>query len=343
MAQPTLTDVHVNVPMTQLSLMYGQEADAFVARRVFPSIPVLKASDRYFVFSRGDMNRDTMRKRAPSTESAGSGYRLDNTPAYSCDVWALHQDIDFQIRANADSAVQLDMQATRFLTMQALISRELDWATSFFTSGVWTTQPTGVASAPVLGTSFLQWSDDNSSPIKDIRYYKRAVQLAGLYRPNKLVLGRPVFDALCDHPDFVDRIKYGQTSGPAKVTLQAMAALFELDEVLVMDAIVNNGVEAPGPNSGGTDINAAELNAFIGGSGGKAALLCYTPSTPGLMIPGAGYSFEWTGYLGANAAGTRIASFDIIQIKSTRMEIEAAYDHKCVGADLGCFMASVVA
>jgi hypothetical protein len=354
MAQPTLSDVHVNVPLTNLSLMYAQEEAAFVARRVFPSIPVLKASDRYYVFSRADFNRNTMRKRAPSTESAGGGYKLDNTPNYSVDVWALHQDIDDQIRGNADAAVQLDMQATRWLVTQSLISRELDWATSFFAASLWTTDYAGVASGSGTGTGgapgtsqVLQWNDNASQPIVDVRNLKRAVQLAsGGFRPNKLVLGRPVFDVLCDHPDFIDRVKYGQTAGrPAQITLDAMAALFELDEVLVMDSIYNSGPDQAGPDSGGAAgaINAGELNAFIGGTGGKAAMLAYTPAAPGLLVPGCGYSFDWTGYFGAAQNGQRIKSFYIPQIASTRVEIESAYQHKIVGKDLGAFVTTLIA
>ena len=351
--QPTLTDVHVNALLTNLSLMYAQEESAFVARRVFPLVPVSKQSDRYITYSRADFNRNTMRKRAPGTESAGGGYKLDNNSTYSCDVWSLHKDIDDQIRANADAVLNLDLEATKWLVNQTLISREVDWASNFF-GNVWANYLYGVSSGAALGTTFLQWSDDNSSPIKDIRYAKRMVQLAGLYRPNKLVLGRPVFDTLCDHPDFVDRIKYGQTPGkPAQVTLDAMAALFELDEVLVMDAIINAGAEMAGVDSGvstsatlNARINAAESNKFIGGASGvdgKGALLCYTPSAPGIMTPGAGYTFSWTGYFGATAAGERIKSFYIPQIESTRVEIDAAYAHKLVCGELGCYMGTVIA
>lgn len=343
MAQPTLSDVHVNALMTQFSNMYAQAADNFVAQRVFPVVPVSKASDRYLTYSRADFNRNLMRRRAPSTESAGGGYKIDNTATYSADVWALHKDIDDQVRSNADAIMDLDLEATRWLVNQSLISREVDWASSFFTTGLWTSTLTGVASAPGANQS-IQWSDyTNSSPIVDIRNLKRTVQLiGGGFRPNKLVLGRPVFDTLCDHPDFIDRIKYGQTPGkPAKVTLDAMAGLFELDEVLVMDSILNQGGEAPVVQG----LNAAESNAFIGGAsgvGGKAALLVYTPSAPGLMTPGAGYTFAWNGMFGA-INGTRIKSFYIEQIASTRMEIETAYDQKIVGADMGAYLATIIA
>lgn len=338
MPQPTLTDVHVNAPLTILSNMYAQEEKNFIASRVFPIVPVAKASDRYYTYDRSDFNRNTMRKRATSTESAGGGYKIDNTPTYSVDVWALHKDIDDQIRANADAVLSLDMEATKWLTTQYLISKEVDWAASFF-ANVWTSLLTGVASAPSTNQC-LQWNDANSQPIIDIRTLKRTIQLVnGGSRPNKLVLGRPVFDTLCDHPDFIDRIKYGQVPGrPAQVTLDAMAGLFELDEVLVMDSIINSGPE-------GVTLNAGESNSFIGGAsgiGGKAAMLVYTPSSPGIMTPGCGYTFAWTGYFGS-AGGNRIMSWYEQRIKSTRVEIESAYVHKLVSADMGAYLATIIA
>src|SRR6185436_5667538 len=174
MGQPTRSDLHVNALMSNLSLMYAQEEGNFIATRVFPIIPVQKASDRYTIYSRADMNRNQMRKRAPGTQSAGIGYKVDTTPTYSIDVWSLHIDIDDQRRANADAIFNLDAEATQILTVQALISREIDWASSFFTSGVWTTTRTGVASAP-SSVQFLQWNDTNSSPIVDVRNAKRAM------------------------------------------------------------------------------------------------------------------------------------------------------------------------
>lgn len=339
--QPTMSDLHVNALLTNLSLMYNQEQSNFVADQVFPTIPVAKASDRYTVFSRADLNRDTMQKRAPATESAGGGYRVDTTPTYQCETWALHKDIDDQQRGNADFVFNLDEEATRFLTMQALISKERAWATAFFAASIWTTDWTGVAAAP-SSVQVLQWNDGASTPIQDVRRLKTAIQLAnGGFRPNIGVMSRLVFDQLVDHPDFVDRVKYGQTPGrPAKVALDAIAGLFELDKVLVMDAIYNSAGEGAGPNSGGTSINAAETNAFIAS---KGFMLAYTPSAPGLNTPGCGYNIAWTGYLGANAIGGRVGSFYIQQIKSQRVEIELAYTYKKVMSEMGGFIASVIA
>jgi hypothetical protein len=149
-----------------------------------------------------------------------------------------------------------------------------------------------------------------------------------------------VFDTLADHPDFLDRIKYqGTEVRPARVTLNAMAGLFEVDEVLVMDSIINNGVQVAGVDSGGT-FNSGESNAFIGN---KAALLVYTPSAPGLYTPGCGYTFAWTGPFGSTITGTRVKSFYLQQINSTRVEIEQAYAHVVASGDMGCFFTSAIA
>ncbi len=62
--QPGRGDVHVDRPLTQLSLAFLQSADGFVADRVFPRVPVDKPSDSYFTYDRGMFNRNQMEKRA---------------------------------------------------------------------------------------------------------------------------------------------------------------------------------------------------------------------------------------------------------------------------------------
>lgn len=329
MPQPVAGDVHVNRPLTNISIAYVQSASRFVAARVFPNIPVEYKSDVYYTYDRGDFNRDEMEERAPSTESAGGGYRIDNTPNYNARVYAFHKDIDDQIRRNSDSVLQPDREATIFVTNKALIKREKLWVSKYFTGSVWSNDWDGVASGPT-GSQVLQWNDPASTPIENVRSAKTAVLESTGFEPNKLVLGRRVYDALLDHPDFVDRVKYGQTAnGAAIVNAQILAQLFEVDEVLVMSSIENTAAQG---------VSAA--HSFIGG---KRALLCYAAPEPGIMTPSAGYTFSWTGFLGAGAEGNRIRSFRQEQKSSDRVEIEMAFDQKLIAADLGFFWDTIVA
>lgn len=328
MTRPTRGDVHVNTPLTQISTAYVQSASNFIATRFAPVVPVSHQSDRYYTYDRGDFNRDEMKERAPSTESAGGGYTLDNTPTYYAPVYAFHKDVSDQVRANEDSVLNSDRDATIYVTNKALIKRERVFAASFLTSGVWTQEKTGVNSDVTSGSEFLMWNNTNSTPIEDIRTAKRDVLEATGFEPNKFVLGKAVFDALVDHPDIVDRIKYGQTPGsPAVVNEAAIAALLGLEEVLVSKAVYNSANEG-----------ATEVSQFISGSN---ALLGYVPPNPGLMTPSAAYTFQWTGLMGGGG-GQRIKRFRIEEIASDRIEIEMAFDERVIGADLGYFFGSAV-
>lgn len=330
MTLPTPGDVHVNAPLTQISIAFMQDQGDFVADKIFPNIPVDKQSDRYYTYDRGYFNRDEMDVRAPATESKGGEYTVDNTPTYYAPVYAFHHDIPDERRANADSVLAPDREATELCTIKALIKREKLWVAKYFAASIWTGgDVAGVAAAPGAN-QFLQWNDANSTPIETIRGAKTTVKELTGFMPNTLVLGQRVYDALLDHPDFIDRIKYGQTPGkPAMANLQIMAQLFEVDRVVVMSAIQNTAKEGQ-----------ANVHAFIGG---KKALLCYSAPSPALMTPSAGYTFSWKGMFGAQANGSRIRRFRMDHLNSDRVEIDMGFDQKLVSAELGYFFNTAVA
>jgi hypothetical protein len=328
MAQPDPGAVHVNTPLTNISLAFVQADESFIADKAFPVIPVEKRSDAYFTYDRGFFFRNEMDERAPGTESKGAGYEV-STDSYLCRLYAVHQDIPDQVRANEDSPLNSDRDTTILVTQKALIKREKLFASSMLTTSVWTTDITGVAAAPGAG-QVLQWNDAASNPIEDVTNNATTVQRLTGFRPRTLVCGRTVWDILKNHPDMVDRIKYGQTPGsPAIVTKQAVAALMELDEILVMESTENTAAEG-----------AANVFAFIGG---KVALLLYKPSSPGIMTPSAGYTFAWTGYTGMTGVGHRVKKFRMDPLAADRVECEAAFVHKKVSADLGVFFTAIVA
>jgi hypothetical protein len=332
MTQPTNSAVHVDAALTNISVAFLQNANHFAAGRVFPNVPVSKQSDRYFVFDRGDFNRDEAEVRAPGTESAGGGYELDNTPTYFANVYAFHHDVPDQVRSNADPAVDVERAAAELVMHKMLIKREKVWTTNFFTGGKWTNDYDGVASSP--GTNeVIQWSDTASGdPIGDIRAAKTTILESTGFMPNKLVFTQPVMDALVDHPDIVDRVKYATstTANPAMVNEQTLAALFGLDEIVVSRAIENTAAQG-----------ATASHSFIGG---KKALLCYAAPTPSLMTPTAGYQFSWSGFMGqTNAFGVATKRFYLDHLESTRVEGQAAFDMKLVSADMGYFWDSIVA
>lgn len=323
MPQPTASDVHVNGPLSSLSVAHIQSQSDFIADRVFPNIPVSKQSDLYFTYDKEYWFRSEAAKRAPGTESAGSGYTVD-TDSYRCDVYAVHKDVDDQIRANTDTPLDADRDATLFVTQQLLLKRDQDWAASYFTTGVWGTDLTGVTGTPSTG-EVKQWDQSGSDPIGDIQDEKLRIKRLTGRVPNTLVIGPEVENILLQHTSILDRIKYTQRG---IISLDLIAALFGVERVLVASAIENSANEG-----------AAVSMGFVFG---KAALLCYSAPNPGVMTPSAGYTFSWSGLFGAQGLGTRVSRFRMEQLKSDRIEGEMAYDMKVVSSDLGVYYSGVV-
>lgn len=328
MPSPTKGDVHVNRPLTNISVAYLQDEKHFVADSVFPNIPVSKQSDLYYMYDRGYFNRDEMEERAPGTESAGGEYAIEVDTPYYAKVYAFHHDISDQRRANTDSELAPDKEATELVTRKGLIKRERMWASKFFIPAVWTHNRVGVTTTAVPGTSIQFWNEADSTPIEDVRRAKTVVLQSTGFEPNTLVMGQVVLDALSDHPDIVDRVKYGQTSGPAQIELSELVALLKVPRIFVMKSIVNTAAQG-----------ATNAHEFIGG---RHALLVYSAPSPGLMTPSGGYTFSWTGYLGAQAQGQRIKRFRMDHLESDRVEIDMAFDQKMISNDLGFFFENVV-
>ena len=246
---PTQGDVHVNRPLTNVSIAFMQSADNFVASQVFRNINSAMKSDLYYTYPRGEFNRVAMRLRGPATESAGASYKVDKDN-FATEVFALHKDVDDQVRATQDSPINLDMEATRFLSLQGMLKKEIDWADSFFKTGLWTFEADGDAArsanlslTAAANNNLVYWNNASSSPIEDVDFAVRTVQENTGFRPNVLVLGRPVYDILKNHSDIIGRLDRGQTTGPAIARREALAALFEMDRILIMDGVQNTAAE----------------------------------------------------------------------------------------------------
>lgn len=327
MPNPYLSQVHVDRPATNFSVAYIQDDKAFIASKVFPVVPVDNKSDRYFSYTKDDWFRDDAQLRAPATESAGGGYALDNTPSYSCNVYAYHKDIDEQIAANSDSPLNPERDAQRFVTRKLLLRQEIQWTADYFTTSIWTGSSTGgdITPSPT-------WDVPESTPIEDVQTQQAAILTGTGFEANVFVLGFQVYQKLVRHPDVIDLIKYGAGPGsPAIANEAALAKIFSVDRVLVAKAIKNSAASG-----------ATFSGALIAG---KNALLAYVSDAPGIMEPSAGYIFMWRGI--SRGLGTTIAAYKIpmpwLGLNTVRCEAEIAFADKVVGADLGVFFSAAVA
>lgn len=314
MPQPTAGDVHINAPLTNISVAYLQSQDGFIADKVFPVVPVQKKSDSYFTYPKQQWFRTDAKERGPSTESAGSGYE-QSSATYSCIRYGLHKDVDDEIRANTDTPLDADRDATEFVSRQLMLKRETLWKAKYFTTGVW--------SADV--TPGTKWDNASGTPIVDIRTRMKTIHTNTGFWPNTLVLAADVWNKLQDTSDFLDRIA---TTRDKIVTKDLLASVLNLDRVLIADAVNDTAIEGA---------TASMADVFT-----QDALLVYSAPRPSILLPSGGYTFNWTGYLGAGAQGQRMKKFRMDHITSDRIEGEMFFDQKLVASDLGVFFNNVL-
>lgn len=179
------------------------------------------------------------------------------------------------------------------------------------------------------GKQFYQFDNDNADPIQLFDSLCVEIQREGRRKPNKLALGVDTFTALKSNPMILERVKFGgSTLNPATVNERALAELFGLHEVVVLDSSYNT---AP--------LGAEPIMEFICDT--KGALLLYAPDTPHIDEPSAGYTFSWdplgngqpvvfSHYLGEN--GTH----------SEFVEGLCAYDMKKTGDDMAVYLKNCV-
>ncbi|CAB4169369.1 hypothetical protein UFOVP1305_57 [uncultured Caudovirales phage] len=325
MPLPSPGDVHVDTLLTGVSVAYMNSATSFIADQVFPRVPVQQRSGKYATYSKADFLRDEMKFRAPGSISAGGGFRT-STANYYADVFGFHVDVDDQTVANATVPFEPVRDATQYVTQKELIKREVEFASKFLVTSVWTggKKASGTAGDLVAGTDFTAWDDASSTPIDDIQNQAAEVEAATGILPNTLVINRRVAMALRNHPDIVDRIKY--VSGNP-VGEDMIARLVGVDRILVAAGVKNSA-----------DEGLANSSDYIAGNN---ALLVYSAQSPSLMNPSGGYTFVWSGYTGAQD-GRRIKRYRLEEYASDRIEIEASWDMKLVAADVGAFFSACV-
>lgn len=318
MPSPVGRDLYVDALLTNVSISYSN--GIYIADGLAPLVPVQLQSGIVPKYDQSPWFRDAAKLRAPGTKSEGGGWSTDLTDKYFCSEYSFRHEITDQDRRLAASPFNLDSESAKFVTDKLQMRREVAFAADFFKTGVWGTDKTGA-------TDFTKWSDyANSDPLVNLTDFMDTVEGLTAREPNRLVLGKQVWNKLKWHPDVIDTIKYTQT---AIVGKDLFASLVGIEKVDIGRAIYTTSVEG-----------TAEASVTYTRIWGKNALMLYTPSSPGLMNPAAMYTFVWQFVPNAIQYITRMRDqerrVDIIEGSSW-------FDQKVTAANAGLFMSSAVA
>ena len=314
--QPTGAETHVDTPLTNMSVAYLQNPNKYIFGKVFPTLAVNKLSGIYFQYDPKEFLADRAQKRAAGAAAVRSGYNITQG-TYDLQRDAIGHQIPDPIARNADNPLNLDRDGVTWVTQQLMTALEADFVSSFMAASVWSN----------TFTPALKFNDPNSDVITEVKDECRTVEGNTGFRPNVLVAGALTHDRICEHPDIIDRLKYGQTAGsPAMANENKLAQLFEVDRYLVARAVKNSAAEGVTGSYG-----------FMAGS--DDLLGVYAPATVGLQSITAGVTLTWAGT--GNGMGMAFKRYRDEPFESDIIEGEVWYQHKVVAAALGFYGADV--
>lgn len=310
MGEPSLGDFHVDAALTDISIGYFQSLGDTrrIATSVFPIIPSAKQSNKYHVYDKSELLRTVAQKRAPNTEAPVRNYKL-STDNFFCDVVSIAVDVSEQDRANADTVLNPEDDAARVTVDDITLKMEKDFATAALSTGVWGTESTSANA--FSSTGILK---------KVATAHKTVLQNTGL-KANTLVLTADGwYDGLMNNPDIIARLP---DNAPKMVDEAFIAKIFNVNRVFILDSVMTTSPEG----------STADTFAFA--KTNKAVLL-HVATNPGKRVPSAGYTFAWSGLIGAGNEGIRTKRMEMPwKDAMPRVETDAAYDFKVTGPDLG--------
>jgi len=270
-----------------ITLAYRNQA--FISDLVLPRVPVDSSAFKWskYAIADGFTIPDTRvgRKSAPNEIDWSATEQTDSTIDYGLDDRIPQADINnAQAAQSVQGVMPIDPEArsTELLTDLVALDRENRVASTLFALGTYpAAQRTTLA-----GTT--QWSDfTNSDPVQAII---SALDTC-VIRPNVAVFGQATWSKLRTHPKVTAAIYPNggnATGGGTPVSRQAVADLFELEEVLVGSSWYNSA--KPG--------QAASLTRLWG----KHASFIYR--APQVVSPTGTVTFGFTAQWGERIAGT---------------------------------------
>jgi hypothetical protein len=241
----------------------------YIADKILTPVQVPKMLGQYLVWDKGI----TFKRQRTEMAQDGTPNRIDlkatKTP-FSLNTHALMASVDPLERDQAPEA-QIEAMKVSKLANALLLDREIRVAQALV-------EPTQYGSNTDDLSGNDLWSDVDSDPV-------RAVMEAHDTLPkhaNKFVTNRAVISALRVHPKILEALQFTSSSGLA--SLEQLARLFEVDEILIGDAFVDTAGDG-----------LAEDKELVwqeaSGTGGMA-LLCYvdpSPPSPLMDQPTIGY------------------------------------------------------
>lgn len=311
MGQSTGRELHVDKHLTNLAINYRPQN--LIADQIAPVVPVEKQSDMYPVFSRNEFFSLEDTVRAPGTE-AKKITRSVSSGQYYARNQALGRDIPIEDLANMDEVLryEFDAGATRYL----LGKLGLGWEARVTNLAVATAS---VSSVFVPNSSWDVAGQNAGDAFLMIQQLIEYIQGQTGQRPNSLWFGWRAWGRI-KRNYWMRNLINGVNNGKGLVTRQQVQTLFEVDRLIVSEALMHAQNEGQPGNP--TLVNCME----------NQVIAYFAPLQVSRDDPSWFYTFRWQNPMLPTPLVVERHPYDSRKKMET---IEAGYyqDEKVVGTD----------
>lgn len=261
-------------------------------------------------------------KRTPGSGYWRSSWQFTEDSYMTYDRGA-EEPIDDDEEAMYSDFIELSREATNRLVHLILQEKEIRVAAAVMNTSIYT----GGTLTQALGNG--QWSSGTSTPITDLKLAAdKMFANTGIY-PDTLIINRPTFRTLRQHPDIVSQIVSSGAGDQARtrdVTTQQLAQVLDFDRVLV-----GGGAK----NTAGIGATASIANVWP-----SHAMVCKVATTSDMREPCIGRQFHWAG--SGSQMGGQIKVYREEAIRSDVVRVRHYSGEKLIHPEMGVMIQSVI-
>ena len=303
MQRPSAQEVHVDAPLTDVSIKFNNSE--FIHDKIFPTVTVKKQSDLFFMYGKENF-KAVNDERAPGDE-ARTIFSTLSTGQYFCRAHSLKDKVPDEVKDNADTPIEPEVDATENVTERLLLNKEkrVKACVHSISAGVTVTN---------------KWDSTlGGAPDKEILAGVAYIHSKVFKIANKIIIPYQVAVALTTNPVIKEIVKYTMN------ILQIGSAILLPNPLWGMEVLI------AGAGENTQNLGQGETLSYVWG---KDVILAYVNPSPGLKRLSLGYVFQWK---------TRETSkWYEKKEKSTYVQVEEYCDEKIISLDCGYKLAAAI-
>lgn len=298
------------------------DRSGFIAQRVLPVLDVAKQAGNFGIIPIEQLLQTRDTARAPGSGYARGKFTFE-PGVYATAEHGAEEPIDDREATMYRDYFTAEQVATQRAYDAVLRNQEIRAAAAIFNATTFTAHTAGVS---------IEWSTAATAvPIADVEAAVRAVWLASGMWPNALIINRLVFRNLRLCTQIIERITASGAGSPAKpsdITAAMLAAVFDLEEVIV----------AGGSKNAAAEPQAVSISQIWSS---EYAMVAKVARSQDFREPGLGRIFHW-GEDGSQIGGT-VETYRDETIRGDVVRVRHDVQEKILHVEAGYLLSNITA